>query len=216
MGLVELLLPPACAGCGRYGAIFCSRCTGALRPASRDDERFLAADRGVVVGDALELGRAAFAYGGTLRRALASLKYGSAARVARPLAAQAAPGLMALMELVPVAALVPVPVHADRLRQRGYNQAALLAQELTRGQRLDIADVLERRRPTTQMHRLDRAARLRNLREAFGVRAGRSPPAVAILVDDILTTSATMEACAGALREAGTERVLGFAIAREL
>ena len=216
MGLVELLLPPACAGCGRYGAIFCSRCTRALRPASRDDERFLAADRGVVVGDALELGRAAFAYGGTLRRALASLKYGSAARVARPLAAQAAPGLVALMELIPVAALVPVPVHADRLRQRGYNQAALLAQELTRGQRLDVADVLERRRPTTQMHRLDRAARLRNLREAFGVRAGRGPPAVAILVDDILTTSATMEACAGALRDAGTERVLGFAIAREL
>jgi ComF family protein len=216
MGLVELLLPPACAGCGRYGAIFCSRCTRALRPASRDDERFLAADRGVVVGDALELGRAAFAYGGTLRRALASLKYGSAARVARPLAAQAAPGLVALMELIPVAALVPVPVHADRLRQRGYNQAALLAQELTRGQRLDVADVLERRRPTTQMHRLDRAARLRNLREAFGVRAGRSAPAVAVLVDDILTTSATMEACAGALRDAGTERVLGFAIAREL
>jgi predicted amidophosphoribosyltransferase len=81
---------------------------------------------------------------------------------------------------------------------------------------MGMADVLERRRPTKQQHRLDRAARLRNLREAFGVKPGRAPPAAAILVDDILTTSATMEACASALREAGSVRVLGFAIAREL
>jgi len=112
--------------------------------------------------------------------------------------------------------LVPVPVHRDRLRQRGYNQAALLALELSRITKLSSADVLERRRATTQQHRLDRAARLRNLREAFVLKPGRDPPKVAILVDDILTTSATLEACAAVLRAAGTERVLGFAIAREV
>ena len=216
MGLVELLLPPACAGCGQYGAVFCPRCTHGLRAATRPTDCFLAPDGGVVVGDALEVGLAAFAYGGALRKALASLKYGSAARAARPLAHVARPRLAPLAELLSGAVLVPVPVHADRLRQRGYNQAALLARELARGAGRGMADVLERRRPTTQQHRLDRAARLRNLREAFGVKPGRAPPAAAILVDDILTTSATMEACAGALREAGSVRVLGFAIAREL
>jgi predicted amidophosphoribosyltransferase len=79
-----------------------------------------------------------------------------------------------------------------------------------------VADVLVRERATTQQHRLDRAARLRNLREAFAIRPGARPPPVAILVDDILTTSATLEACAAVLRDAGTSRVLGFAVAREV
>lgn len=216
MPLLDVLLPPSCAGCGRYGAVLCPRCTRGLRPASRDADLFLAPDGGVVVGDAVEVAVAAFAYGGHLRHALASLKYGSAARVARSLAERASPALDPLRGLLPDAALVPVPVHAERLRQRGYNQAALLARELSRGSSLRVVDVLERRRPTTQQHRLDRASRLRNLREAFGVKSGREPPRLAILVDDILTTSATMEACAGALRAAGTDRVLGFAVAREL
>ena len=73
-----------------------------------------------------------------------------------------------------------------------------------------------RQRATSQQHRLDRAARLRNLRDAFAVLADARPPPVAILVDDILTTSATLEACAAVLRAAGTTRVLGFAVAREV
>jgi ComF family protein len=216
MGLVDLLLPPACAGCGRYGAVLCHRCETELRPPAHAHDRFLAADPGVAVGDALDVAVAAFAYGGSLRRALAGLKYGSAARVARPLADRASTTLQRLVALAPTAVLVPVPVHRDRLRQRGYNQAALLALELSRITKLSSADVLERRRATTQQHRLDRAARLRNLREAFVLKPGRDPPKVAILVDDILTTSATLEACAAVLRAAGTERVLGFAIAREV
>jgi ComF family protein len=216
VGLVELLLPPACAGCARYGAVLCAACVRQLRPAARDADRFLAPDPGVVVGDALEIGLAAFAYRAVLRRALASLKYGSAARVADPLAQQAATALSSLAVLAPGARLVPVPVHGERLRQRGYNQAALLAEALSRRSRMPAEEVLERQRATTQQHRLDRTARLRNLRGAFAVKPGRDPPKVAILVDDILTTSATLEACAAALRDAGADRVLGFAIAREV
>jgi ComF family protein len=216
MGLFELLLPPACAGCGRYGAALCTACSRALRPPARPADRFLAVDPGVVVGNGLEVAVAAFAYGGALRHALAGLKYGSAAKVARPLADGAAGTLRLLTALAPGAALVPVPVHRDRLRQRGYNQAALLARELARRAGLTVVDVLARQRATTQQHRLDRAARLRNLRDAFVLKPGRDPPRVAILVDDILTTSATMEACAAVLRAGGSERVLGFAIAREV
>ena len=213
---MDLLLPPACSRCGRYGAVLCLRCIQDLRTPTRDVDRFLAADAGVVIGDALEVAVAAFAYRGSLKRALAGLKYGSAARIARPLAGRAVASLARLTALAPNGQLVPVPVHADRLRQRGYNQATLLARELSRELSLPLADVLQRKRATTQQHRLDRTARLRNLRDAFAVKPGRDPPRVAILVDDILTTSATLEACAAVLRAAGAERVLGFAIAREV
>ena len=216
MGLLDVLLPPACAGCGRYGRSMCGPCLASLLPPGDARDLFIAGDPGVVVGDALEVAVTAFRYGGPLRKALASLKYGGSARLAPSLAGQAAPSLRALLRLAPGASLVPVPVHADRLRQRGYNQAALLAEALGRCVGLPVSEILIRRRSTTQQHRLDRAARLRNLRDAFAVRPGRGPPRVAIVVDDILTTSATLEACAAVLRAAGSERVLGFAIAREI
>ena len=114
------------------------------------------------------------------------------------------------------ASLVPVPVHRERRRARGYNQAQLIARELGRSMRLPALEALDRVRPTTKQHRLDRLARLRNLRAAFSVHPGTAIPPVTILVDDIITTTATLEACAAVLREAGCEAVYGFAIAREV
>jgi len=114
------------------------------------------------------------------------------------------------------AVLVPVPIHPLRLRERGYNQAALLATGLSRATGMPTADLLFRQRATTRQHRLDRAARLRNLRDAFAVKANARAPPVAILVDDILTTSATLEACAAVLSAAGAAHVFGFAVAREV
>ncbi len=214
MRLVDLLLPPACAGCGRSGALLCTRCTAALRPAADADDRFLAADPSVVVGETLALAVAAFAYEGPMRRALAALKYTSVSRMAPIVANHAAPRLRELLEVTGPAILVPIPVHRDRLRERGYNQAALLAAALGRCAGADTGDVLVRARPTTKQHRLNRAARLQNLRGAFVAR-GR-PPATVILVDDIITTTATLEACANVLGVAGSDAVYGFAIAREI
>jgi ComF family protein len=216
VGVLDVVLPAACAGCGRYGGTLCRSCAAGLRPPSVPADRFLAPDPGVVVGDALELAVAAFAYEGTLRKSLAGLKYGSAARVARPLAERAASRFGELAAVAGPAVLVPVPIHPQRLRERGYNQAALLAAGLARIAGLPIADVLLRRRATTRQHRLDRAARLRNLRDAFAVRPDARAPPVVILVDDILTTSATLEACAAVLCEARTSHVFGFAVAREV
>jgi len=216
MRLLDVLLPPACAGCGRYGALFCDGCRITLRPASSADTRFLSGDAGTVVGESLELARATFVYEGPLRRALARLKYGGAARLAEPLARHATPALRRLIPVAGAPTLVPVPVHADRLRERGYNQAALLAAELARNVGLPLTEALGRQRPTVQQHRLDRAARLRNLRDAFTPIPGARLPSSIILVDDILTTSATLEACATVLRAHGAEHVLGFAIAREV
>ena len=216
MALLDLLLPPACASCGRSGAILCNQCLHRFSVASRPAERFLAPDAGVAMGESLCLAIAAFAHEGPIRRALAALKYTGAARVAPILAHASATHLADLLAISGPASLVPVPVHRERRRARGYNQAELIARELARSMRLPALDALDRVRPTTKQHRLDRLARLRNLRDAFSVHPGAAVPPVAILVDDIITTTATLEACASVLREAGCEAVYGFAIAREV
>ena len=210
VALLDLLMPPACAACGRVGALLCPRCLNGLQVPSRPADRFLAPDGGVVVGDALSLAMAAFAYEGPMRRALAALKYGGASRLAPILARAATPALGNLLAITGPAVLVPVPLHRERQRARGYNQAELIARRLG----TPMALVLERALPTTKQHRLNRSARLANLRGAF--RASGAVPLTAILVDDIITTTATLEACASVLRQAGCSAVYGFALAREV
>lgn len=216
MALIDVLLPPSCAGCGRYASLLCDACRASFRSASPAAATFVQADPAIVVGEALTLAVAAFRYEGALRRTLQRLKYGGGARLARPLAAAAVPALLRLLEVSGPLPLVPVPVHVVRQRQRGYNQAALLARSLAGTAHLPVADVLRRSRATTKQHRLDRAGRLRNLRDAFVAAPGARPPPELILVDDILTTSATLEACASVLLAAGAVTVYGFAIAREV
>ena len=213
MGLLDVLLPPPCAGCGSAGALLCTPCRRGFRAPSDPTDRFVAPDAGVVIGDALVVAVAAFAYEGPMRRALAALKYGGAARLAAPLADASRPTLERLLAVSGPAALIPVPVHAERLRSRGYNQAELLARRLsTPG--LPVRALLRRVRPTTKQHRLNRTARLQNMSGAFEP-VGRVP-ASAILVDDIITTTATLEACALALQAAGATAVYGFTVAREV
>jgi ComF family protein len=217
--LLELVVPVACASCGGVGSVLCAGCVGAFAPASDPRDRFIAADRGVVIGQDLQLAMAAFAYGGAVRRALQRLKYGGVARVAQPLADAASASLERLTALAQRPVLVPVPLHPTRLRQRGYNQARLLAEALGATSGLLVEELIIRSRETTQMHGLDRAARLRNLMEAFAPAASASPQdanRTFVVVDDILTTSATLEACASVLVRAGCGPVVGFAIAREI
>ena len=216
MGLLDLLLPPACAGCGRFGVLLCASCRAAFRPPSDAGDRFVAADAGTVIGEQVILALAAFAYEGPLRKVLQRMKYAGAARVAADLADASMPALRMLLAISGPAALVPVPLHPERERERGFNQAALLADALSRGANVPSKRLLVRGRATTKQHELDRAARLRNLTGAFHVADGAEPPPVVIVVDDILTTSATMEVYAGALRAAGCEHTYGFSIAREV
>jgi len=214
--LLDLVLPPACGACGILGARLCQRCLDGFRPASDEAMRFVAADPGIVVGSHLSLAVAAFAYEGPVRRALARLKYAGASSIAEPVAERAAPTLERLAALSGSAVLVPVPIHVERRRQRGYNQAALLARRLGKASHRPVVELLERSAITERQHRLDRAARMRNLRGAISVRPRCAVPAVVIVVDDILTTCATLETCAAVLHAQGGGEVYGFAIAREL
>jgi ComF family protein len=214
--LLDIVLPPACSACGASGELLCGRCVAAFAAPSRPEDRFVAPDAGIVLGDALILAIAAFAHTGPLRRALQALKYTGVSRIAPTLASAAEPALRTLLRLSGPAVLVPVPVHRQRQRERGYNQAELIARALGRATGLETRELLERTRPTTKQHRLDRAARLANLRNAFATVGLRAPPHTVILVDDIVTTTATLEACASVLVAAGTRAVYGFAVAREV
>lgn len=116
-------------------------------------------------------------------------------------------------------ALVPVPVHPDRLRQRGFNQAEELADRLGRLMEIPVlSDLLGRVKKTAPQKGLSAAERLKNLQEAFAVSGNyggtgkRNMPDSVILVDDIYTTGSTVEACSRVLKAAGVKRVFFIVI----
>lgn len=156
--------------------------------------------------------RAAFLYGFPLDRLVPRFKFHndlSAGRLLAELMAQALAG-----SPLPQA-LVPVPLHASRLRQRGYDQALELARALAKYMQVPLrADVLLRVRATAPQSELDAAARRRNLRRAFSVLQGTALPAHVALVDDVMTTGTTLRAAAQTLARAGVERVDAWVCAR--
>jgi ComF family protein len=114
--------------------------------------------------------------------------------------------------------LVPVPLHWTRLFQRRYNQAALLAHSIRSAGGPPVAvDWLIRRRRTPPQGRLGTSARSRNVRAAFALRPGRSVVGKRlVIVDDVMTTGATLEECARVLRRAGAASVAALTLARAL
>jgi ComF family protein len=111
-------------------------------------------------------------------------------------------------------ALVPVVLHHARLRHRGYDQALELARPLAHALDLPLrADLLQRVRATAPQSELDAEARARNLKRAFAVKPGPLPRHV-VLIDDVMTTGATLHAAAGALKRAGVQRVEAWVCAR--
>jgi ComF family protein len=188
---LDFVFPRRCAGCGQTGAWFCTACAAQARRAPPAPDGF----------------HAVFVLEGPLREAVHRLKYADRPQLAGPLAAVMADAL----DRVPAGALVPVPLHPRRRRRRGYNQAELLARELGPLLGRPVWDGLRRVRDTpAQVGRggADRRAALAGAFACPGV-----PPAEVVLVDDVVTTGATMVAAAAALRAAGAVRIAGIALA---
>ncbi len=193
------LTPPLCDACGdplpswRTISIPLARC-----PRCRRARRLI--DRARAVG----------AYDGALRAIVHALKYDGRRSLARPLGRLMRQRGADLLE--GAACAVHVPLHPSRRRHRGFNQAADLARHLG----VPSVAALKRLRATPAQTGLPAAQRHRNLRGAFAVtRAGRAlAGSIVVLVDDVSTTGATLDACARVLKEAGVVEVRALTAAR--
>lgn len=214
--LVDLALPAACAGCGREGAAICARCLPAVRARERQPPGTPIGTWGGPPNPLLQLEWCA-PFSGTVRRALHQLKYAGEQRLAEPLGEAMARRWRAAG--VGGELLVHVPVHEARRRERGFDQAELLARAAGRHLGLPVTGALERSRATAAQYRLDRSHRAANLAGAVRVVDRRARAVVqgrwVVLVDDVLTTGATLAACAGALLAAGAAAVSAVTVARE-
>ncbi|NIR42933.1 MAG: ComF family protein [Gemmatimonadetes bacterium] len=164
--------------------------------------------------------RAPYVMAGTAAAMVHALKYRGWKELAEEMGRRMAAARFSREVEAEVALIVPVPLSATRLRERGFNQAELLARSVAKYRGLPLAaDLLQRRRHTRRQARLLPRQRLRNVRSAFEV-AGEPEAELAsahlLLVDDVLTTAATAEACVRALCGAGARAVsvLTFARAR--
>jgi ComF family protein len=144
------------------------------------------------------------------------MKYASRPDLARPLSDLLWRALEPRAASLGGAAVVPVPLHPARLAARGFNQSALLARGVAARLRAAFHPLaLARVRDTPQQAALDRASRLENLAGAFRVHAPRAVRGrVVLLVDDVRTTGATLEACVCVLRDAGAQAVATAVVAR--
>lgn len=219
--LGRALLPPRCLICretGGNGFDLCGNCFDCLPwNASACDRCALPLPVPGRCGQCLrhppplEATCAVFLYGTPVDRLLPRLKFHHDLAAGRLLAELMIPSLETRAR---PEALVPVPLHRDRLRRRGYDQALELARPLARRLGLPLLPLALRRiRNTTPQSELDAAGRRRNLRAAF--QAGSDPlPGHVALVDDVMTTGQTLHAAATALRRAGVARVDAWVCAR--
>jgi ComF family protein len=202
--VLDVVAPPLCACCGAHAGRsepLCGECRRAMR--------WLGPAADCVGG--VELWAPA-AYDGPARALVSRLKFRGATRTAETMAAQvvarAPPGWLS------DAILVPVPIHPARRRRRGFNQAGELAAALASRTGLGVSECLERGGRGTRQTGRSRAERARAIEGAVGVRPGALVPAGALLVDDVVTTGATLAACADALHRVGVRSIRAVAYAR--
>lgn len=219
--LIDLVFPPRCGSCHLTGDWLCDICRRRIRRleeplcrrcgAELDSARDTCGCRGRL--HALSRLRSAVAYEGPVEPLVHRFKYQGWRRLAGPLAALLSDRLV--IEGLASSYAVAVPLHDDRRRERGFNQSELLASELRRHLQLrEPPGRLVRVRSTLPQVGHDRLHRWDNVRGAFAWRGPSLAGRPLLVVDDVATTGATLEACAAALKAAGSGPVTGVTVAR--
>ena len=218
--LLDLLFPPRCVVCrGVDAAWFCPACRAQVekilpplcdrcgRPLHRPECPYCRKLPLTIDGI-----RAIAFFEGNLRRAIHAFKYEQRPELAGVLGQMLSDYLAA--HSLPVDVVTAVPLHAERERARGFNQALLLARALGARQNLPVWDrALTRVRATRSQVELDAAERHANVQDAFAAETRVAGMRV-LLIDDVCTTGATMDACTAALKQRGAKSVWGLALAR--
>jgi len=221
--VLDVLFPARCVGCGAYGSFLCPSCQAEL-PSTRPPRCPLCwqpqrqgdpCPRCREERPAFQGARSPYLYQGVAREAVQALKYNHLSALAQPMSQ-----LMARYvgeEAIEADLLVAVPLYARRQRLRGYNQSALLARELCRLCGLPLAGrgLARRRNTPPQARSADAEARKRNVTDAFVADRRWVEGKRILLIDDVMTTGATLDACARALRQAGAASVWALTFARE-
>jgi ComF family protein len=221
---LDFLFPQKCVGCGEEGTLLCRACQKSL---SRITPPVCPKCGKPQPGDAICPGcsgwhssidgiRSPLKFEGLVRTAIHQFKYKNLRIIARPLAIL----MSEYLTVNPLGGevLVPVPLHPRRLRERGYNQSELLAREL--GKLIPfpvISDCLIRHKyilPQAQTHSVEE--RHRNVNQAFACQNTSLQKKQVLLIDDVSTSGATLDACAMALKSAGAISVWGLVLAREI
>jgi ComF family protein len=228
--VLEVLYVPHCAACDvrvESGQPLCVPCNGSLvelGPSCPRCAEPLAAPPDVecarcrVLGDAWPLDAAVtpWRYGGALGRALRRMKFARRPDLARELAPLVAPFLRAVVRAAEIDVVIPVPLHWRRLALRGFNPAQAVADACEVEVGVDALS-LKRVRATVPQTGLSGSERVKNVKGAFVVpprRVRQLDRKRVMIVDDVITTGATVAAAARALRSAGATAVVAFAVAR--
>ncbi len=222
--LLNLLFPKRCIGCGKEGLFLCPSCTSRLprimppvcplcgRPQASEVVcascvNWLADIDGI---------RSPFRFEGVVKQLVYQLKYRNLRAVAPTLAVLISDYLCHYP--VPGEVLVPVPVHPKRLRERGYNQSFLLAKELSvlTGLPVNATSLIKLRAGSPQAKTTSVDERRTNVAGAFACVDRSLAKMEIILIDDVSTSGATLNACATALKASGAKSVRGLTFAREI
>ena len=215
--LAELVAPTRCAACRRPGDPICATCARLLEPPSGPRCARCGQLTAIDVERCPECPGArlhcthAFGYRGPIPEIVNAFKDRNRTDLARPLAA-----LVADQVPPPVAGtvLVPVPLSTRRHRERGYNQAEILARALGTRWGMEARNLLERTHDGPHQRGAGRDARAAQVRGAFALRRGVVGIEHVVLIDDVHTTGATLAACARAFRSSGVNVITAIAVAR--
>ena len=230
MGILDLIFPKRCVGCGKVGKYFCSRCISSIKLIAPNESICPVCEKPAIDGHthpkcqskyALDGLTSFFRYDGVIRKAIKAVKYRYIFDLAKEfisLIPSSPLNELTKLQNFEASLIVPIPLHPTRLRNRGFNQAEvlgkLLAQRLHMPMRTDILKRIKKTTPQVEMK--DRKKRLENMKDVFSVfnSSFNIQHSHIILFDDVFTTGATMRAAAKILKQSGATFVWAITMAR--